>query len=120
MDKGKQIILWRGDEQTLWNGMQLINIGGHFSGSSVLHVFSLSPEGCIFCGDTLFIAPSKKHISVMYSYPNRIPLPRQEVKRIKERFESLSFDTLYGFWSCQNLSTKVKEIMKQSMERHLR
>jgi hypothetical protein len=119
VDKGKHVSLWNGAEKILWDGMRILQIGGHFPGSSVLHVPFLSREGSVFCGDTVAIAPSKKHIAVMHSYPNRIPLPVQEVKRIKERFESIPFDTMYGFYSDQNLSRKVKEILKTSMERYV-
>lgn len=120
MDKGSHVELWTGREKTLWDSMRLINIGGHFPGSSILHVPVLSAKGTVFCGDTLFIAPSMEHISLIYSAPNRIPLPRREVKRIKNRFEDIDFDTLYGFWSYQNLSTDVKEILEKSFEKYLR
>ncbi|MBA3647419.1 MAG: hypothetical protein H0W62_02535 [Chitinophagales bacterium] len=59
-----------------------------------------------------------KHFAVMYSYPNKIPLSLQEVKRINKRLEAIPFDTLYGFYSYQNLSKDVKEILKRSMERY--
>jgi len=119
IDKGKHVTLWNGMEKSLWDGIRIINIGGHFPGSSILHVPFLSRDGSVFCGDTLAIAPSKKHIAVMYSYPNRIPLPLQEVARIKKRLEAIAFDALYGFYSDQNLSENVKEILKVSMERYL-
>jgi glyoxylase-like metal-dependent hydrolase (beta-lactamase superfamily II) len=119
MDKGKHISLWDGAEQLLWEGMRIINIGGHFPGSSILHVPFLSKEGAVFTGDTLYVAPSKKHIAVMYSYPNKIPLPLAEVARIKARFEAIPFDTLYGFYSYQNLFEDVKQLMKESLERYL-
>lgn len=83
--KGSHINLWAGTEKELWNGIRIINIGGHFPGSSILHVPFLSPKGTVLCGDTFAISPSKKHMAVMYSYPNRIPLPVQEVQRIKNR-----------------------------------
>ena len=119
MYKGKHLSLWKGLEKSLWDGIRIINIGGHFPGSSILHVPSLSKEGTVFCGDTLYISPSKKHMAVMYSYPNRIPLPVQEVKRIQKRFEEIPFDTLYGFYSYQNVSRNVKAIFRASMERYL-
>lgn len=119
MYPGKNITFWSGTETVLWDGLRIINIGGHFPGSSILHVPFLSPAGSVFCGDTLAIAPSKKHIAVMYSYPNRIPLPLDEVKRIKARLEALPFDTLYGFYSDQNLDTGVKELLEVSFERYM-
>ena len=119
MDKSPYIKLWKGEEHTLWDGMRILNIGGHFPGSSILHVPFLSKIGTVFCGDTLFIAPSKKHISLIYSAPNRIPLPRREVKRIEKRIKNIPFDALYGFWSHQNLTENVKDILKKSISRYL-
>jgi glyoxylase-like metal-dependent hydrolase (beta-lactamase superfamily II) len=93
MVRGKHIQLWEGDEINLWDGMRIICIGGHFAGSSILHVPFLSREGAIICGDTLFLSPSKKHFSAVYSSPNRIPLQLAEIKRIKKRFDSIPFDS---------------------------
>ena len=92
MMRGDHIQLWQDDEIDLWDGMRIICIGGHFAGSSILHVPFLSDEGAIICGDTLFLSPSKKHFSAAYSFPNRIPLPLAEMQRIKERFDSIPFD----------------------------
>jgi hypothetical protein len=120
MVKGKHIQLWQGDEMSLWDGMKMILIGGHFEGSSILHVPFLSKEGTIICGDTLFLSPSKKHFSVVYSSPNRIPLSLNVMKRIKKRFEEIAFDSFYGYIKTQNLSENVKEILNESMERYLK
>ncbi|MBY0480357.1 MAG: MBL fold metallo-hydrolase [Chitinophagaceae bacterium] len=113
------INLWTGQEKKLWDGIRLINIGGHFPGSSILHVPFLSKEGTVFCGDTLAIAPNKKHIAVMYSYPNRIPLSLQEMNRIKNRLDKIPFDSLYGFYSDQNLSEDVKKILAASLHQYI-
>jgi len=118
-DKGPRVNLWEGSEKALWDGMRLINVGGHFPGSSILHVPALSPEGSVFSGDTLVIAPNKQHIAVMYSYPNRMPLPRYEVQRIRQQVEALQFDALYSFMRDLNLTENVKEIFNASMERYL-
>jgi hypothetical protein len=119
MVKGKHLCLWSGNEMQLWDGMRLINIGGHFEGSSILHVPFLSKEGTIICGDTLFLSPSKKHFSVVYSSPNRIPLPLAEMKRIKKRFDQIPFDSFYGYIKIQNLNRDVKRILETSMERYI-
>jgi glyoxylase-like metal-dependent hydrolase (beta-lactamase superfamily II) len=118
-DKGPRIELWEGEEKQLWEGMRLINLGGHFPGSSILHVPSLSPEGAVFCGDTMVISPSRQHIAVQYSYPNRMPLPRREVERISRRLENIPFDALYSFYKHLTITKDVKEILKRSMERYL-
>jgi hypothetical protein len=117
--KGDRVELWDGAEKTLWDGMRLINIGGHFPGSSILHVPSLSKEGTVFCGDTLVIAPNKKHIAVMYSYPNRMPLPHGEVRRIKQQMAAIPFDMLFSFMRDLNLAEDAREVFDRSMDRYL-
>ncbi|MEQ8245154.1 MBL fold metallo-hydrolase [Fulvivirga sp.] len=118
MVKGKHVQFWKGDEVTLWEGMRLILIGGHFAGSSVLHVPFLSNQGSLICGDTLFLSPSKKHFSVVWSSPNRMPLPLSEMSRIKERFDSIPFDAFYGYIKTQNLTKDVKKVFEESMNRY--
>ncbi len=119
MHTGDHLSPWKGDELALWDGMKVINIGGHFSGSSILHVPSLSEKGTVFVGDTVYVSPSKKHMAVMHSYPNRIPLPVAEVRVVKERFEKVSFDKLYGFYSYQNVIADAKKILTESLNRYL-
>ncbi|WP_428740460.1 hypothetical protein [Tenacibaculum sp.] len=118
MVKEKHLILWEGDELELWDGMKLYLIGGHFAGSSILHVPHLSKKGAILCGDTLYLSPNKQHFSVVWSSPNRMPLPLSEIRRIQNRFEQITFDTFYGFVSIQNLTKNVKEILKKSFDRY--
>lgn len=118
MDKGSHISLWDGDEHPLWEDMRLLNIGGHFPGSSILHAPTLSKGGTVFCGDTMILSPSKKHLAVMYSYPNRIPLPLHEVERIRKRFETIPFDTLYSFLTYQDLTKNAREVLEDSFRRY--
>jgi hypothetical protein len=118
MVKGPHIQLWQGDEMELWDGMKLLLIGGHFEGSSILHVPFLSKEGAILCGDTLFLSPSKKHFSVFRSYPNRIPLSQHEMQRVKQRFDSIPFDSFYGYIKTQNLQEAVKPVFAASMGKY--
>jgi len=84
-----------------------------------MHVPALSPEGTVFCGDTMVISPSKQHIAIQYSYPNRMPLPRHEVERISSRLEAIPFDTLYSFYKYLTITKDVREILKRSMARYL-
>jgi len=117
-NKGEQVNLWSDTEKELWNGIRLINIGGHFPGSAILLVPFLSDQGVILCGDTFYISPSKKHAAVMYSYPNRIPLPLQEVQRIKKQMLSLQFDTIHGFYDYQNIYSNAKQIIEYSLDKY--
>ena len=119
-DKGKRIMLWEGNEFPLWDNIKIINIGGHFAGSSILLNKNMSDKGTVLCGDTMYLSPSMKHFAIMYSYPNRIPLPVSEIRRIKKRFEELDFDAVYGFYSYQNLVKDAKLILNKSIDRYLK
>ena len=117
--KGEHVKYWEGEELLLFNGIRLINAGGHFPGSSILHVPHLSAKGVLFTGDTLVLSLHKQHISVMYSYPNRVPLPRKEVQRIGDLVNKISFDALYSYTKDLDLAENVKEIFRRSMDRYL-
>lgn len=119
LQTGNRIVLWKGEELELWDEMKIMLIGGHFAGSSILHVPFLSEKGTIICGDTLFLSPNKIHFSIFWSYPNKMPLPRAEMIRLKERFDRIPFDSFYGYQHLQNLNKDVKQIFQQSMERFL-
>jgi glyoxylase-like metal-dependent hydrolase (beta-lactamase superfamily II) len=119
MERGEKLYLWEGEELPLWDDIRMINIGGHFPGSSILHVPFLSKEGTIFVGDTVYVSPSMKHMAVMFSYPNRIPLPKEEVRKVKKRFDKVPFDKLFGFYSYQNVTQNPKSIMEAFMNRYL-
>ncbi len=119
VDKGKNIVLWEGDEIQILDDIKMINIGGHFDGSSVLLIPSMSVKGTMLCGDTMYLSPSKKHFAIMYSYPNRIPLPLSEIRRIKERLHNIEFDSIFGFYSFQNLTENARDILDKSIQRYL-
>lgn len=119
VDNGEQISLWKGRDFDLWDGMKVKLIGGHFDGSCILHVPGLSEKGTVLCGDTLYISPSKQHMAVMYSYPNRIPLPLSEINKVQERFQEISFDRIYGFYNDQNVLEDAEKILQKSFKRYL-
>ena len=119
LNKGRRVNLWSGQEKELWNGIKLINVGGHFPGSSILHAPFLSPEGVVLCGDTFVISPSKKHVAVMHSYPNKIPLPLGELERIKEQMRPLRFDTIHSWTDSQSIRSEAKAILENSLARYI-
>ena len=114
----QDLILWQGEEKALWDGMKIINIGGHFPGSCIMYVPSLSPGGTVFCGDSLYISRSRKHVSVMYSYPNHIPVAWSEIERIAQMLANTRFDRMYGAFPYQQLTDNVHCLLHQSMERY--
>lgn len=113
---GKNIHLWNGDEKELITDVKMINIGGHFPGSSILHISAFLPKGLILCGDTFYIARNRKHISTLYSYPNHIPLKVNELIRIKEKVDHLYFDWMIGAFDYQSIQDDAEKILKDSFE----
>lgn len=111
--------LWHGTEKELWNRMRLINIGGHFPGSSILHIPFLSPKGTVLCGDTFVLSPSKRHFAVMHSYPNKIPLPVIEIARIARQFETLEFDTVHAWEASQSVLGNARELLTESLAKYV-
>ncbi len=119
MYKGGCIELWDGHIRPMWDGISIIHTGGHFPGSSLLHIPSQSPKGALLCGDTLYIARSMRHIAVMHSYPNQILLTKKEFAAFYQRSAGLEFDTMYGAFPWQTLKGNAKEIFDRAMERYI-
>ncbi len=95
MRKSSRIRFWEGTTLSLWHGLTLINCGGHFDGSTVLHW----PDG---------------------SYPNLIPLGPAAVHRILETIEPFAFDQIYGAWWKANVLSDAKGAVARSAQRYLR
>lgn len=106
------------EEVDFWDGIKLFRIGGHFPGSSILWLPKANGKGIVLCGDTFNLSLSMKHFSVMYSYPNRIPLLVKEIEVIKRKMQEIYFDEIYGFWSYQNLLINAKKILMDSLTRY--
>jgi len=115
---GDHIHLWSGDIHPLWDDLSIVHIGGHFPGSCLLRIGSLSPKGAILAGDSLYLSKSKRHIAIMYSYPNQILLTKKEFVAVRKKCSGLSFDTLYGAFDGQNLEGNAHTVFAASMERY--
>ncbi len=77
--------------------MTLIQPGGHFPGSAVVHwAAGAEGKGVILAGDTIFANPDRTSVSFMRSYPNRIPLSGAVVDRVAKALDVFAYDRLYG------------------------
>jgi Metallo-beta-lactamase superfamily len=108
------------DEVEPVDGARLIRVGGHFHGSTVL----LWPEGAdgrgiLLTGDTVSVVADPGSVSIMYSYPNRIPLSAAEVRAVADRVLRLAFDRLYGGWRGDVLRSDAKEAIRRSIDRYV-
>ena len=75
-------------------------------------------QGALLSGDVIQVVPDRKHVSVMYSYPNYVPLPPSTLEWIVSAMEPISFDRVYGaFWD-RVIERDGKEVVKPSAERY--
>jgi glyoxylase-like metal-dependent hydrolase (beta-lactamase superfamily II) len=114
------IVIWN-DKRELLPGVTLIQCGGHFAGSAVLHwAEGADGRGALLVGDTITVVPDIRFVSFMRSYPNLIPLPADEVRRIVDRIRPLRFDRIYGGWWDRVTSSGGRGAIERSAERYLR
>jgi hypothetical protein len=110
------IRFWHGETHPLFGGLTLIRCGGHFEGGTVLH----SPAGALLSGDIIQVAPDRRWVSFMYSYPNYIPLDPLSVKRIADAVQPFQFDRVYGAFPKMSISADGKGAISRSAERYIR
>jgi hypothetical protein len=118
-DKGAATVFWEGESRELQPGMTLLRCGGHFAGSTVLHWMHPAEGGLLFCGDTLQVAPDRRHISFMRSYPNLVPLSRGVVERILARLAPYPFEAIYGGFADRDIARGGKDAVRRSAARYL-
>jgi hypothetical protein len=113
------IEFWEGENHNLREGVTLHRCGGHFKGSTVL----LWPEGAegrgvLLSSDTIHVAPDRRHVSFMYSYPNYIPLSAATVDGIVDKVMQLNFDRIYSHFYNLDIAADAKEAVQRSAERY--
>src|SRR5438445_3230159 len=124
MRESPRIQFWEGTTLSLWDGIMLINCGGHFEGATVLHWPAASrgggSKGALLSGDIITVVQDRRYVSFMRSYPNLIPLGPVATDRILETIEPFSFDQIYGGWWKANVLSDAKAAVVRSADRYLR
>jgi glyoxylase-like metal-dependent hydrolase (beta-lactamase superfamily II) len=101
-------------------GVTLVQCGGHFPGSAVLHwAAGAGGQGALFVGDTIFVTDGADRVSFIWSAPNRLPLPEREVRRVVEAVAPYRFDRMYGGWWEPVIGTGAHAILERSAERYI-
>jgi len=99
MRKSPRIRFWEGTTLSLWDGLTLINCGGHFEGGAVLHwPAGANGKGALLTGDIIQVVQDRRYVSLMRSYPNLIPR---------------------GAWWKANVLSDAKAAVRRSAERYL-
>ncbi len=110
---------WSGTVEVL-PGATLVQCGGHFPGSAVLHwAAGAQGRGAVLCGDTLMVAADRATVSFMRSYPNLLPLPERLVRQIARRVGALSFDRIYGGFHGSVIDSGAAAAVQFSAERYI-
>jgi len=112
-------VFWEGKQLQLTPDVEVLNVGGHFEGSSVLlWNKGANGKGTLFVGDTIFIVPAQGWVSFLYSHPNRIPLPAFEVQSIVDALSERDFDSIYGAFD-NGIIQNGKEAVIKSAKRYI-
>lgn len=114
------IDFFEGDEIEPVLGTRLVRVGGHFHGSTVL-LWPAGSEGrgVLLTGDSVALVADPMSVTIMYSYPNRIPLSAAEVRDVADRTLRLGFDRLYDGWRGGMLGSGAKEAIRRSVARYV-
>ncbi len=112
--------VWWTDTAAPLPGLTLVQTGGHFPGSGVLHWASgAGGRGVLLTGDTLLVTPGQRSVSFMRSYPNFVPLPERLVHGIVDAIDGYSYDRIYGSFDGRVVSDDAQRIVRQSAQRYL-
>jgi len=114
------IVEWR-DMKEVLPGVTLIQTGGHFEGSAVLHwALGAGGRGALLVGDTITVVPDVRAVSFMRSYPNLIPLPAEEIRRIVATVRPYAFERIYGGWWDRVTQSDGRGAVERSARRYLK
>jgi hypothetical protein len=107
---------WEGETLDLGGGLTLVRCGGHFPGGTVLH--RADGDGSLLTGDVIQVVPDRGHVGFMWSYPNLVPLPEDDVQRIAAAVAPLRYETIHGAWWDTTIPSGGPEIVRRSAERY--
>ncbi len=113
------IRLWQGSHEAL-PGVTLVQCGGHFAGSAVLHWRAgAGGRGALFSGDTFLVGADRRTVSFMRSYPNLIPLPERSIRKIVDALKPWPFDRLYSCFHPGLIDTDAHAAVTRSAARYI-
>jgi len=117
---GPGLRLWDGATIEVLPGLTLINTGGHFPGSAVLHwADGAQGRGALLTGDSITVVSDRRWVSFMYSYPNLIPLADAEVRAIVEAVRPYAYERIYSLFDGRVTVTDGRRAVERSAERYL-
>ncbi|QBD79868.1 MBL fold metallo-hydrolase [Ktedonosporobacter rubrisoli] len=120
MRPSERIVFWSGETHELLDGLTLINLGGHFAGGTVLHWRDgANGKGALLSGDIIYVVADHNWVSFMYSYPNLIPLPSSEVRKMRDMIAPYQFERIYAAWFERLTPQGGHEAVMRSADRYI-
>ncbi len=111
---------WDGDSLELLPSVTLIRAGGHFAGGTVLHwPETADGAGALLAGDIVQVTPGARRVSFMWSYPNMMPLPAEEVERLAARLAPWRYERIYGAFAGQEVARDGPGVVARSAARYV-
>ncbi|TPX57303.1 hypothetical protein PhCBS80983_g03895 [Powellomyces hirtus] len=101
-------------------GITFIRCGGHFEGSSCLHLSRANNHNVLLTSDTIMVNADRKSFSFMYSYPNYVPLAPKEILGIWNAVREWQFEDVYGAFAGQSVIGDARKKVLWSARRYLR
>lgn len=119
-DPDPTIGFWSGARHTLAPGITLVNTGGHFEGSTVLHwAAGAEGRGAVLSGDNLQVVRDQRFVSFMRSFPNYVPLSAKAVRGVAASLDGLDFDRIYGAWWGLVIPSDARGALARSVARYV-
>jgi hypothetical protein len=113
------ITFWTGETCAMASGVTLVRCGGHFAGSTVLHVAGAADgRGALLSGDSVKVGWDRQSVSVMRSYPNLIPVGPSAIDRVEKALTPLEYDEIHGAWTGHSIRGNAKAIVARSLARY--
>lgn len=114
------LIFWRGGRCDILDEVELINVGGHFEGASVLHWRAgARGRGVLLTADVVSVAMDTRYVSFLRSFPNYLPLGGASVERIMRMLDPLQFERIYGGWWHSTVKGDARRALERSARRYL-
>jgi Metallo-beta-lactamase superfamily len=121
MRPSPRLVLWEGEVCELLPGLALLRLGGHFAGGTVLNwPGGAGGRGALLSGDIVQVVEDRRWVSFMRSYPNLIPLPADEVRRIALALRPYRFERIYGAWYGRMVAEDGNAVVERSADRYVR
>ena len=109
---------WSGTRE-IAPGLTLVQVGGHFPGSAVVHwAHGAGGRGVLLGSDTVQTNPDRTSMTFMRSYPNRIPLSAAVVDRIARTVEAHPFDRAYDNFG-GTIDADARAVLRRSADRYV-